>query len=152
MATRIQNNSSSLIDHIITNQPNYISSSGVIISDISDHFITYIELNSKNFNHKQKILESRNFSKQNIVKFKANLQNADWHAVFNSEDVDESYNAFWDIFSTLFNLHFPLTKTKFNKNFHKLNCYMTNGLLVSRQTKINLHHEALTKPNYTNFK
>ena len=28
---------------------------------------------------------------------------------------------------------------------------MTKGLLVSRLTKINLHHEALTKPNDTNL-
>ena len=43
-ATRIQNNKSSLIDHILTNAnlPSY--NSGTIIDDISDHFMNFIQL------------------------------------------------------------------------------------------------------------
>ena len=39
--TRVTNNSSSLIDHIYTNNTDKISQSGVIESGISDHFITF---------------------------------------------------------------------------------------------------------------
>ena len=39
----------------------------------------------------------------------------------------------------LYLLHFPMKKVKFNKNIHKINNYMTQGLLISRKTKIELH-------------
>ena len=38
---RVTNNSSSLIDHIYTNNTDKISQSGVIESGLSEHFITY---------------------------------------------------------------------------------------------------------------
>ena len=41
-ATRIQGNSSTLIDHIITNSNAPAMLSGSIIDDISDHFITFL--------------------------------------------------------------------------------------------------------------
>jgi hypothetical protein len=40
-ATRIQHNNFSLIDHILTNSPSTKSQSGILISDISDHFFTF---------------------------------------------------------------------------------------------------------------
>ena len=55
-STRIQNQSNSLIDHILSNRNPEGFSSGTIISDISDHFFTFLALqnpkkkqNSKNF-------------------------------------------------------------------------------------------------------
>ena len=42
-ASRIQNGSSSLIDHILTNSKALTITSGTIIDDISDHFMTFIQ-------------------------------------------------------------------------------------------------------------
>jgi len=50
---------------------------------------------------------------------------------------------FWDTFKTLVDLHFPLTKTKFNKKFHKKQGFMTKGLLISRLAKIKLHQNSV---------
>jgi hypothetical protein len=41
-ATRIQNLSNSLVDHIHFNNPSKNIVSGVLVSDISDHFFTFI--------------------------------------------------------------------------------------------------------------
>ena len=54
---------------------------------------------------------------------------------------------FWDDFHTLFELYFPMKKMKFNKNKHKINNYMTKGLLISRNNKIILQKKAIAKPN-----
>ena len=43
-STRIHGQSFSLIDHILTNDISEIPKTGVLINDISDHFITFIEL------------------------------------------------------------------------------------------------------------
>ncbi len=54
----------------------------------------------------------------------------------------------------MFELHFPLTKTKFNRNIHKINEFMTAGLLISRKTKITLHKKAIINPTlfYEHYK
>ena len=46
---------------------------------------------------------------------------------------------------------FPVKKTKFNKNLHKICNYMTQGLLVSRQSKIKLHKISIQSPNSSNI-
>jgi hypothetical protein len=69
-ATRIQGVSYSLIDHILTNSNLKTYKAGVIISDISDHFINFIELPTT---HKQifgKQTYKRNMSNENITNFK----------------------------------------------------------------------------------
>jgi hypothetical protein len=58
-------------------------------------------------------------------------------------------------FGQLYELCFPLTVCKLNRNIHRLSSYMTAGLLVSRSTKNQLHKTALISPsteNLTNFK
>ena len=40
---------------------------------------------------------------------------------------------------------------KFNKNYHKINGYMTKGLLVSRANKLKLHKKSITEPTETNL-
>jgi hypothetical protein len=69
---------------------------------------------------KPKVEKSRNFSQNNVENFKRNLQNFTWLDVLQSNDVNESYENFWNKFKMLYDLNFPLKVTKFNKNLHKL--------------------------------
>ena len=136
--TRIHNQSSSLIDHILTNNPAPEILSGVIVSDISDHFPVFIELPAIRTKNKAKVQVSRNFSKYNMENFRKNLCCLDWKSVMDSDAVDTAYEHFWDSFQAFYNLNFPEVKKKFNRNYHKINGYMTLGLLTSRRTKLNL--------------
>ena len=145
-ATRILNQTYSLIDHILEKTRESNPLTGVIITDISDHFITFSakQKTPKIRNPLQKI---RNFSLENINKFKAFLYNFDWNCVYQTENVDEAYDNFSDVLTTGFNLHFPLKTLKFNKNYHKINDFMTNGLLISRKQKNILHKLAILNKN-----
>jgi len=67
-ATRIQNNHFSLIDHILTNSPSTESQAGVLISDISDHFFTFILPNYKKQHLPPATYTTRDFSTANIDK------------------------------------------------------------------------------------
>ena len=139
-ATRIQNNSFSLIDHILTkNEPNDLSS-GTIVSDLSDHFVNFVSLyNSKPVVCKINVKHERIFSLVNKTKFREALNCISWNNVLMQTDVNIAFDEFWSIFSSLYELHFPLTKIKFNKNIHKINNFMTTGLLTSRTNKTYLH-------------
>jgi hypothetical protein len=63
-----------------------------------------------------------------------------------NHDTNASFDCFWDKFSTLFELHLPVTEIKNNKNTHTKNDFMTPGLLTSCITKLKLHKLALTNP------
>ena len=112
-ATRIHNHSTSLIDHILTNSISLEYNSGVLVSDISDHFPVFIELPSMCQKSKTKINHARNFSKSNLEKFRTLQNNLDWSDVRGSDDVNISYGIFWDTLKTLFDLNFPLALRSF---------------------------------------
>jgi len=69
-----------------------------------------------------------------------------------------AYESFWRQYREIFDATFPLTELKFNKNMHKVNNFMTAGLLTSRGTKIALHKQCLVNPtplslnNYKQFR
>jgi hypothetical protein len=75
-ATRIQNESRTLIDHIYTSCAHKTFSSGTIISDVSDHFFTYICTPSKNEKKLETSKTFRSFSQANLNHFKLLLSGA----------------------------------------------------------------------------
>ena len=137
-ATRIFNDKISLIDQIFTNSKNLSLTSGVIINDISDHFTTFLQPTLPLTSIKQKPILKRDMSSQNMNRFRNDLRILNWRDVLNCNDVNESYNLFWQDFKSLYDIHFPLKTFKFNKNLHGINRFMTRGLLISRSTKLNL--------------
>ena len=131
------------------------SYSGSIIEDISDHWITFCQPCLSRAKTKPKSVKSRQISKDSLERFKANLQNVNWDDVTNSQDTDDCYNKFWTLYSLLFDMHFPLTTTNFNRNVHRVSNFMTKGLLISRKTKLNLLKSSLIEPtdlNKTKYK
>ena len=70
--------------------------------------------------------------------FKNNLSNINWNSLYCLTVADDAFNGFWDSFNTVFELHSPLITKNFNKNIHKLQPFMTKGLLASRRTKLKL--------------
>jgi hypothetical protein len=143
-ATRIQNNKASLIDHILTNSnlPSYTA--GTIIDDISDHFCNFLQLGKiKAKKHCTKESIKRLINTENTNSLKNALINTDWAHVFADNDANSSFNKFWESFQNLYNTHFPLTRVKFNKNKHRINAFMTEELLNTRLTKLNLQKIAL---------
>ena len=79
-ATRIDGESFSLIDHIFTNKIDR-SESGVILSDITDHFLTFISIGPKLRLQKTEPNTFRDFSNINMDRFKMALANLNWHEV-----------------------------------------------------------------------
>ena len=90
-----------------------------------------------------------------MARFKQDLDQMTWNEVISSTNVDDCYDKFWDYFEMLHNQHFTLVSHRFNKNIHKNEDFMTNGLLNSRRQKIRLHKTALSDnsiPNWTKYK
>lgn len=150
-ATRIQNNNFSLIDHICCKNETYDITTGVVIADISDHFPSFISFKNIRQHQKHKTIQTRNFSENNISLFKQALSIISWENVTTQTEVNASFNEFWDTFNSLFDLYFPQTTQKLNRNVHKLNDFLTTGLLTSRKTKNILHKKSISDPSPTNI-
>ena len=149
-ATRIQGPNISNIDHIFIKNFNNIPTNGTIISDMSDHFINFIQLNDDNKGPTNKIKLSRNFCETNMIGMRNALEQITWNNVLALDDVNNAFEEFWSTFNTLYELYFPLTSSKFNRNVHKINDYLTKGLLISRNKKNVLHKLYLKTPNEYN--
>jgi hypothetical protein len=74
------------------------------------------------------------------------MSQADWNPVIQKSNINEAYDEFWSKYNAIFEQKFPLRRTRFNKNVHKLQNFMTNGLLVSRNTKNVLHKTSIADP------
>ena len=149
-ATRMNGNSSTLIDHILTNSKLTKLTSGSIIEDISDHWVSFIQPCISKYKSKPRAVKCRQLNRENMENFRANLSNVNWEDVTTCNNVDDCYNAFWTIYKPLFYIHFPLTTTNFNRNIHKISNFMTKGLLISRKTKIHLLKSSLISPTTEN--
>jgi Reverse transcriptase (RNA-dependent DNA polymerase) len=150
-ATRIQGNSTTLIDHILTNAPITSINTGVILNDISDHFPVFAIIPVKGTRAREGQILTRKITTEKLRNFKNQLESLSWEDVLSCNDADIAYEHFFSDFKTLFDLNFPPTSRKFNKNFHKIKNFMTSGLLVSRRTKLTLHKKSISEPTAANI-
>jgi len=150
-ATRMTGRSSTLIDHILTNSKTSSIVSGSIVSDISDHWLSFIQPNiSKNKSKPVRVMQ-RAMGKQNMERFKTNLLNANWDDVLSCTEVDDAYDKFWSLYNSLYDIHFPWVTSSFNRNVHKISSFMTKGILNSRRNKLTLLKLSLNEPTTYNI-
>ena len=156
--TRISNNNNyttaTLIDHIWTNSvSNKPFDCGIITTQISDHFAIFSIIDFYKETDKQpKFIVTRDFSKENIDSFKSSLRsNLPHEALLGEEDAQVCYNKFEEIFVNLYDFHFPEKISKFNKNIHFKEKWMTRGLMKSRRTKLTLYEKSLKMPTLHNI-
>jgi len=70
--------------------------------------------------------------------FKETISNINWNFVGEQEGPQNAYNVFSDTFLNLYELSFPVIHTRFNKNFHAIEPWMSKGLLISGKRKLEL--------------
>ena len=114
--TRITNQCNSIIDNIYTNSMNEDIISGVIISDISDHFPIFSILQKDTKKINRNFFLSRANIEENICRLNCLLVLESLHLVFGANDVSESDNAFIDIFMTHYNHCCPMKEHKCKKH------------------------------------
>ena len=145
--TRCTSSSATLIDHVITNSNSDTYESIILISQLSDHFPVLHFLSCPKHHATPKTIAKRDFSDANLDYFKNSLSALGWHDVTSTSDPQLALNSFSETFTSLYDLHFPLVTKKFNKNFHKIEPWITGGILTSRRRKIELEKIVFTNPS-----
>ena len=73
-----------------------------------------------------------------------------WTNTVGENDPQLGLDSFLKEFHEVYDLHFPEVTKKFNKNFHKKEAWMTEGLLISRRRKFQLGSLSVGNPSETN--
>ena len=147
--TRVTDTSSTLIDNIFSNDISFVSS-GVIVSDISDHFPIYAKVPLvKSCCLKTQRFTFRDFSESNIDRLRERLLTANWEEVFGIDnDAETAFHTFLDKFSRLYDEIIPLrqsTRSTYKKTPRMP--WITKSLLKSINHKNNLFCKYKRNPN-----
>lgn len=111
--TRVTSHSATLIDNIFTNSLGHNIRSGILVSDISDHFGIFALSNfivSPAPNHSSRY--KRTFTENNMNKFVDSLSSLSWIFLESINSPKEAFESFTTTFLTLFEKHFPWKKVK----------------------------------------
>ena len=149
--TRVFKQSMTCIDHIYTNSfINQELLSGVIKTDLSDHFPVFIvDKNLKITNYPDsKKKQIRKFNDKSITQFKNQLATTDWTIVLETQEPNLAYDTFLKQFLKIYNTCFPLTWiTIKRKSF--ISPWITKGLIKSSKQKQRLYIKFLKKRTYS---
>ncbi len=155
--TRICTSSATLIDHIYTNDITSSFLSGIVLSDLADHFGTFFSIASMPKVHSKITHKFRCISNTNIVNFKENLGAIDLSYISNIQCANLAYNEFIKMYQTEFDKSFPMRTERKPGKYVKREPWLTKGLLTSCKTKNELFKVKLSNPTelnilrYTNF-
>jgi hypothetical protein len=149
-ASRICNDSYSLIDQILSNNIDNNITTGSIVSDLSDHFMIFFSSDLVEVKCNKKFDTFRAFSLENMNLFRDELRNCSWNNVLLEQDVNMALDQFLDTFTVLADLYFPEKQRKKNKNFDGIKEFMTKGLLISRKRKNVLFKKKILHPTDNN--
>ena len=142
----------SCLDHILTNIFSHTTFSGIIKTDLSDHYPTFYILKSIENPHKMQCLNF-GYGQTNFEKLNQKLKNIDWNYVLNCETVDLTYNNF---ISTLKSSIADCTETKtFVKN-KNLKAYFKPWISYNLKQKViqknKLYRQTIKFPLNSNLK
>jgi potassium voltage-gated channel Eag-related subfamily H protein 8 len=146
--TRITDHSATLIDNIISNSNIDVIESGILVTDVADHFGVFHIISKVNETKLSNTFkEVRSFTNDNISMFKRLLKCSDFSEVMLIENPEAAYESFLNRFQEAFNTAFPLKKIRISKKFVKNEPWMTNGILTSSIQKSKLLHKKLKYPS-----
>jgi hypothetical protein len=153
LPTRLTETSSTLIDNIYSNIPhnNHLRcTSGILVSDISDHFLCY---NSVSFKWEKtevsKYIYHRKCDNNSINNLIRDFEGANISNRLDKKldaDPNENYHILENALSNLIKKHMPMCRSKFNKYKHKKSSWISFGILKSLQYRDKLYQSLKRLP------
>ena len=143
--TRVTEDSATIIDHIHTNIIDKENISGIIITDVSDHFGTFTIFNKKCTEKNNENVPTRIFSQNNINAFNRILQQSNYTTIMNCRCANEAYAKFQEIYIAAYDLAFPVKYNNKRNKYLKRKPWMTAGLIKSSHTKQKLYLQKIKR-------
>lgn len=150
--TRITRQTATLIDHIYSNKLSLNYTTGILITDLADHFGTFIlSKSTTSLTAQHNFTSVRKQKPDNITAFRNELAKIDFSSVLQSNCPNESYNKFIDLYMQSYDNTCPLKKIKLTRKMLQREPWITNGILTSSKKKQKLFHNKMKHPNEQNI-
>ena len=150
--TRVTQTTATLIDHIYTNDVSSDLKSGIIVTDVADHFGTYISLQHDRTSDKSNDPQTyRSFTNENMSTFIYLLRQVDFSVIESINDANSAYDTFLQLYLEAYEQAFPLKIIKSSSNSHKREPWVTSGLLTSSRHKSRLYRKQASYPTTENI-
>ena len=146
LPTRISNTSCTLIDNIYCRLSNNTMdlSSGIVHSGISDHFPCFVSISTggQTSNSTPTVIKKVINSQKAMSNFIEEISSVDFTSKLNTDmnsNPDTNYNIFINTILDVKNKHFPKTFAKLRKHKHKINKWITYGIIRSIKNRDAMH-------------
>ena len=151
-ATRVTTKTATLIDNILTN--NFVNTNletGVIQTDLTDHFPTYLCTNNltNTTQEENTTVYKRDINESSISYFRNLLIEMYWEPVLGISDTNRAYELFLKLFSKQYDQAFPVKEIKIKTKSLK-SPWITKGLLKSSKKKQQLYEKFLKRRTFRN--
>jgi Reverse transcriptase (RNA-dependent DNA polymerase) len=114
---------------------------------LSDHFPLIHFLSADEAKQNKSKIQTRDYSDRNISNFNNALSALSWTDVTQENNPQIAINKFYDTFHLFMDLCIPRVTKTFNRNFQKIEPWMTAGILNSRRTKLSLEKGHFSNPS-----
>ena len=147
--TRVKPPSQSLIDNIVTNIHKTNMESGVVFSDITDHYpiVLYLNLNYKQKSPHPKT-KTRIINGKTLEQLCENLTTRSWTDVFGATDPDVAYDCL--ISGITESIEHTMPERIVKRVTNKQNPWLTKGILTSIKHKTKLYKLYIKNPTIEN--
>ena len=144
--TRITENSSTLIDHIYTNNTTKETKSFILFQNLTDHMPIIVSTNLKKLNQKPYMTYTRDTKNFDAESFQKDLRD-NLSKIGNGceEDGNSLMRNFINIFNDTLNNHAPLRKQTRKERKLRSKPWLTIGILISIKHKNKMFVECLKK-------
>jgi hypothetical protein len=156
LPTRFSRNNATLIDNVFCKLAQGLSRTytGILTNNMSDHQPYFISFDFLNLtNTRPKVCKLQKFDEDSFIKFKNNLNAFNFDDFLNFGDdgnPDQNYEKLDSLIHNLKEKHFPVKLVKFNKYRHKVNKWITRGIMNSIKFRDKLYARLKnTPPNTT---
>lgn len=150
--TRVTPTSSTIIDHIVCNNEDKISQSGVISSGVSDHYITFCTRKSQKVTTcKQNLVRIRSTKNYNKDVFNDKLNAIDWSSLLLCRNVNEAWEKFRSLFHSVLDNVAPYRDIKIRQQTEP---WMTSDILENirkRDDLLHMYKKTQNKYQYAQF-
>jgi hypothetical protein len=147
--TRQDHNRYSVIDNIFTNNINVEHKTGVIHTDISDHYPIFCAFKTpKSYTPDQEIISYRSYTQNNKDKFKHLINGESWQDITALNNPCQAYDMFLNKIITHYESSFPFVNRKRTKRDG--NKWITDGLKISIKFKNKLYIKFKNRPTLVN--
>ena len=142
--TRISNTSSTLIDHIYTNNILYKNTTHILINDLSDHLPVLTLLHTiKNRAKNVCTIHIRDTKNFNSEKFLGDLEEALKNLSCEEGSIDNHFNNFISKFENVLNTHAPMRRQTKKEKIIMQKQWLTKGMIISSKIKNKLFQLSL---------